>query len=81
MAMHIAKNTHTGYFAFTRDMTVCKDEGYVASGIKECCPKCGSHNIDHLSRITGYLQSVDGWNAGKKQELLDRTRTDPKMKI
>ena len=78
MAMHIAKNTHTGYFAFTRDMTVCKDEGYVASGIKECCPKCGSSNIDHLSRITGYLQSVDGWNAGKKQELIDRTRTDPR---
>ncbi len=78
MAMHIAKNTHTGYFAFTRDMTVCKDEGYVASGIKESCPKCGSHNIDHLSRITGYLQSVDGWNAGKRQELVDRTRADPR---
>ncbi|MDV0446994.1 hypothetical protein MsAg5_08620 [Methanosarcinaceae archaeon Ag5] len=82
MAMHIAKNTHTGYFAFTRDITVCKDEGYVASGIKECCPKCGSGNIDHLSRITGYLQSVNGWNAGKKQELVDRTRVDPRnMKV
>ena len=78
MAMYIAKNTHTGYFAFTRDMTICKDEGYVAAGIQECCPKCGSANIDHLSRITGYLQSVDGWNAGKRQELVDRTRTEPR---
>lgn len=36
------------------------------------CPKCGSKNIDGWSRITGYLQHIDGWNAGKIQELQDR---------
>lgn len=74
IAMHIAKNTQTGYFAFTRDMTVCKDGGYVASGLLDKCPKCGSENVNYLSRITGYLQDVDGWNEGKKQELMDRKR-------
>lgn len=73
-AMNLCKNTQVGYFAFTRDMTVCIDEGYVASGILETCPKCGSKNVQHLSRITGYLQSVEGWNEGKKQELKDRKR-------
>lgn len=72
LAMHIAKNTQTGYFAFTRDMTICMEEGYVASGLLDKCPKCGSENVDHLSRITGYLQPVSGWNKGKQQELLDR---------
>ncbi len=74
LAMHIAKNTQTGYFAFTRDMTVCIDEGYVANGLLDTCPKCRSENVQHLSRITGYLQSVEGWNKGKRQELLDRKR-------
>ncbi|KKH19853.1 anaerobic ribonucleoside-triphosphate reductase [Methanosarcina mazei] len=74
LAMHIAKNTQTGYFAFTRDMTVCTDEGYVATGLLDRCPKCGSGNVQHLSRITGYLQSVEGWNRGKRQELRDRKR-------
>lgn len=74
LAMHIAKNTQTGYFAFTRDMTVCIDEGYVADGLQDTCPKCRSENVQHLSRITGYLQSVEGWNKGKRQELLDRKR-------
>ncbi|HWQ44704.1 MAG TPA: anaerobic ribonucleoside-triphosphate reductase [Methanosarcina barkeri] len=74
LAMHIAKNTQTGYFAFTRDMTVCIDEGYVADGLQDRCPKCRSENVQHLSRITGYLQSVEGWNKGKRQELLDRKR-------
>ena len=76
LAMHIAKNTQTGYFAFTRDMTVCTHEGYVTSGLLEICPKCGSNEVQHLSRITGYLQSVEGWNKGKRQELLDRKRYD-----
>jgi ribonucleoside-triphosphate reductase len=30
--------------------------------------------VQHLSRITGYLQSVEGWNRGKRQELKDRKR-------
>jgi anaerobic ribonucleoside-triphosphate reductase/intein/homing endonuclease len=76
LAMYIAKNTQTGYFAFTRDMTICTHEGYVTSGLLEKCPRCGSNEVQHLSRITGYLQSVDGWNKGKRQELLDRKRYD-----
>ncbi len=74
--MRIAKNTQVGYFAFTRDMTICLDEGYMSNGLQEKCPKCGSDNVQHLSRITGYLQNVEGWNAGKKQELKDRARYD-----
>lgn len=38
------------------------------------CPECGSHDVVQISRVTGYLQDVSGWNAGKQQELKDRTR-------
>jgi anaerobic ribonucleoside-triphosphate reductase len=37
------------------------------------CPECGSHDVTQISRVTGYLQDVSGWNAGKQQELKDRT--------
>ncbi len=73
-AMKIARNTQVGYFAFTKDMTVCMNDYHVASGLKETCPNCGSTNVEHLSRVTGYIQSVSGWNAAKKQELADRMR-------
>lgn len=36
------------------------------------CPKCGSDDIDAWSRITGYMQNLNGWNPGKIQELEDR---------
>jgi hypothetical protein len=38
------------------------------------CPVCGTHDILALSRITGYINSVESFNMGKKQELKDRNR-------
>jgi len=54
----------------------CKD---LVGGIVNCpicnlpmCPNCSSHNVTQLSRVTGYMGDVAGWNAGKKQELKER---------
>jgi anaerobic ribonucleoside-triphosphate reductase len=41
---------------------------------KAVCPACGTHDVVQISRVTGYLQAVEGFNAAKKQELKDRTR-------
>lgn len=73
-AMNLARTTQVGYFAFTKDMTVCMNDFHVAGGLLEECPNCSSGNVEHLSRVTGYIQAVDGWNSGKKQELKDRRR-------
>lgn len=41
---------------------------------KPCCPICQRHTVTQLSRVTGYIQAVSGFNAAKKQELKDRKR-------
>lgn len=41
---------------------------------KPMCPDCGNHNVTQLSRVTGYIGDVSGWNNAKKQELKDRKR-------
>ncbi len=74
--MRLAKTTQIGYFTFTRDMTVCLSCYKVNPGLKDQCPGCGSEDIEHISRITGYLQAVSGWNGAKRQELKDRKRYD-----
>ncbi len=73
-AMNIAKNTQVGYFTFTKDMTICLNDFHMMSGLKDVCENCGSSNVEQMSRVTGYIQSVSGWNAAKKQELADRKR-------
>ena len=39
-----------------------------------CCPECHNHDVMQISRVTGYMGDVAGWNAGKKQEFKDRMR-------
>jgi ribonucleoside-triphosphate reductase len=72
--MRLAKETQIGYFTFSRDMTVCLGCAQVSGGLEDKCPSCGSEDVDHISRITGYLQAVSGWNNAKRQELKDRKR-------
>lgn len=43
-----------------------------------CCPNCQNHSCLQISRVTGYLSDVSGWNAGKVAEFADRQRTDVK---
>lgn len=44
--------------------------------IDDQCPSCGSDDIRRIRRITGYLSTIDRFNAGKKAELLDRVVHD-----
>lgn len=63
-----------GYGSINHNRNRCLDCSYEdASANLEVCPVCGSHNIDKLQRITGYLVgTTDRWNSGKLAELHDR---------
>ena len=61
------------------DHNDCSHE--IVSGVAYCelcgepvCPTCGSHDVSQVSRVTGYMADVAGWNEGKKAELKDRHR-------
>ncbi len=63
-----------GYGSVNHNRNRCMDCGYenATQDLKEC-PRCHSHNIDRLQRITGYLVgTTDRWNSGKLAELNDR---------
>ncbi|MFB0568358.1 MAG: anaerobic ribonucleoside-triphosphate reductase [Nitrososphaeria archaeon] len=66
--------TNIGYFAYTKDLTICGSCDATTSGIAEACPMCGSNKVTVWSRITGYYQDVSGWNEGKLSELRLRRR-------
>ena len=67
-----------GYGSVNHNRNRCMDCGYEnADDHLEACPKCGSHHIDRLQRITGYLVgTTDRWNSGKLAELNDRVTHD-----
>lgn len=63
-----------GYVSVNHNRNRCIDCNYEDATIGlDICPECGSHNIDRLQRITGYLVgTTDRWNSGKLAELNDR---------
>lgn len=63
-----------GYCSVNHNRNRCMNCGYEdAQDNLECCPKCGSKEIDKLQRITGYLVgTTDRWNRAKLAELDDR---------
>ena len=70
---NIVNKTLMGYFAYTKDFSICKNCKAVTPGLLDNCPQCGGE-VDWFSRITGYYQAVSGWNKGKLAELKDRRR-------
>ena len=67
-------SNNIGYCSVNHNRNRCMNCGYedAQEGLDEC-PKCGSHNIDKLQRITGYLVgTTDRWNSAKLAELADR---------
>ena len=63
-----------GYGSVNHNRNRCMECGYENADVHlEECPKCHSHHIDRLQRITGYLVgTTDRWNSGKLAELNDR---------
>lgn len=70
------QNTRNAQIAFSPEFTTCSRCHRTSRGINATCPYCHSADIDYITRVTGYFSRVSGWNAGKRQELKDRFKTD-----
>jgi len=67
--------TQNAQVAFSPEFTICNACQKTERGLKEKCSKCGSKNVDGITRITGYFTKISTWNRGKLAELEDRHRT------
>lgn len=78
----IAKKSDIGFWAYSSALSFCLKCKTLMKGLNNTCPTCGeTEDVEWYDRITGYVQQVGraksasgGWNAGKRQELIDRRR-------
>lgn len=62
------------YLAFNFPIDNCLDCGYQGE-FNDCCPECGSKNIQQLRRVTGYLTTDwHNFNDGKQSEVQERVK-------
>lgn len=69
------------YFAINVPSDTCLECGYTDE-FNEACPVCGSHHIQQLRRVTGYLTGdyKTAFNKGKQQEAEMRYKHSKQLK-
>ena len=66
--MHDAIRTGCSYFTFNIPNTICNECGHISKHRMDHCEKCGSTNIDYLTRIIGYLKRVSAFSEARQKE-------------
>lgn len=70
-----AMDNNVSYFAINVPNDTCLKCGFTGE-FNDCCPMCGSKNIQQLRRVTGYLTGnyKTAFNKGKQQEVENRVK-------
>ena len=66
--LRVASQYGCSYFTFNCKNTVCNDCGFISKDTLDICPKCGSKNLDYISRIIGYLKRISSFNEARQVE-------------
>ena len=70
--LKVAAHYGTNYFTFNVRNTICNDCGYISKDTLTKCPKCGSENVDYLTRVIGYLKRVSSFAEPRQIEAKHR---------
>ncbi len=68
----VAAKEGCNYFTFNIPNTLCNECGHIDKRYLHKCPKCGSENIDYLTRIIGYLKRVSNFSQARQKEASRR---------
>lgn len=66
--LRVASEVGCSYFTYNCKNSICNDCGYISKDTTDTCPKCGSKNIDYLTRIIGYLKRVSAFSEARQIE-------------
>ncbi|MDP9956250.1 ribonucleoside-triphosphate reductase [Epilithonimonas hungarica] len=56
------------YFTFNVPNTICNDCGHISKQNLKKCTTCESENLDHITRVIGYLKRVSNFSAPRQEE-------------
>lgn len=66
--MDVAAKLGCSYYTFNIPNTICNECGYIDKHYTHKCSKCGSENLDYITRIIGYAKRISKWPFERQQE-------------
>ena len=66
--LKVAIKEGCNYYTFNIPNTICNDCGNISKHHLDHCEKCGSKNVDYLTRVIGYLKRVSKFSQARIKE-------------
>lgn len=66
--LEIAAKEGNNYHTYNIPNTICNSCGYIDKHMLKKCPKCGSEDIDYLTRVIGYLKRISKFSEPRIEE-------------
>jgi ribonucleoside-triphosphate reductase len=66
--IHATAKAGCNYFCFNIRITICNDCQHIDKKTLYYCPECDSVNVDHATRVIGYLKKVSSFSTKRQQE-------------
>lgn len=66
--LNVAVASGCEYFCFNVRITICNECNHIDKRTNWSCSNCGSKNIDHATRVIGYLKRVSAFSSSRQKE-------------
>ncbi len=66
--IHATAKAGCNYFCFNIRITICNDCSHIDKRTLHECSACNSYNVDHATRVIGYLKRVSNFSSGRQKE-------------
>ncbi|MCK5849090.1 MAG: anaerobic ribonucleoside-triphosphate reductase [Caldisericia bacterium] len=66
--------TQSAQLTISPEFSYCNNCNHQMPGVNSVCEKCGSKDVDNISRIVGYFSVINNWNKSKIAELKARQK-------
>ena len=60
------------YWCVNVKITICNDCEHIEKSTRQHCVKCNSHDVDHATRVIGYLKRISNFSNARKDEASRR---------
>lgn len=70
--IHATASAGCNYFCFNIKITVCNTCNYIDKRTLQQCSKCNSLDVDHATRVIGYLKRVSNFSSQRQKEHMLR---------
>lgn len=70
--LKVAARSGCNYWCVNVKITICNDCDFIDKRTLYRCPECHSENVDHATRVIGYLKRISAFSAARQKEAAQR---------